>query len=201
MKRKLRPVEEEVENFMPMILFEIVWYVSLIRQLILTRNMSVMFFLVVGLMPAYTLYMNIQSAIFYRQKRKEAIAYHDVCHGRIVGVTQEIETRPTKRRYATIKRYCLTVELISPVTGAAYEIKSEPYRLPLHHYISSPNVLVYTSQSGWKYYIEDIQLKENKNDPDIFEYREEFDEDNKRQTFHKWIYMILLILFLLNILF
>lgn len=108
-------------------------------------------------------------------------------------MTQEIETRPTKRGYTTVKSYCLRVEFISPITG-------EPYRLPLHHYIASPDVLVYTSQSGWKYYIEDIQLKKNKNEPDIFEYREEFDEDTKRQTFFKWIYMISLILILLNIL-
>lgn len=75
------------------------------------------------------------------------------------------------RRY-----YFLQVEMYDPVTGAANTIQSQGYRKPVHRYLASDRVSVYTDRSGWKHYIEDFQWKEHRGDPDIFNMPKEFEE-------------------------
>ena len=61
-------------------------------------------------------------------------------------------------------------------TGAANTIQSQGYRKPVHRYLASDRVSVYTDRSGWKHYIEDFQWKEHRGDPDIFNMPKEFEE-------------------------
>ena len=73
--------------------------------------------------------------------------------------------------------YYLQVDITDPVTGAVSTITSQGYRKPIHRYLASDQVRVYTDRSGWKHYLEDFQYKERKSDSGTFDDRPmEFDE-------------------------
>ena len=99
------------------------------------------------------------------------------------------------RRY-----YFLEVEMTDPDTGISSRIQSQGYRRPIHRYLGSNRVTVYTDRSGWKYYLEDFQWKEHRRDPDIFDYPREFEEvhlGSGRVT--QIIFVVILILMVLNV--
>lgn len=180
MKRSIRPAEEEIGNIFPLILFSILWY-TLIGNTIISGSFQPMLlmFLVAGLLPLYQIFNNIRRAFFYRRQRSEAIALGNVSHGTITGVTrQDIPSYTSgRRRNLQYRRYYfLNVQMTDPFTGISSEIQSQGYRKPIHRYLSSPQVKIYTDQSGWKHYLEDFQWKQHQNDPDIFHYPKEFEE-------------------------
>ena len=56
-----------------------------------------------------------------------------------------------------------------------------------------------TDKSGWKYYLEDFQWKQNKNDPDIFDYPKEFEDTIMGQgNIIQIIFIVIMILMVLN---
>lgn len=73
--------------------------------------------------------------------------------------------------------YYLQVDITDPVTGVVNTITSQGYRKPIHRYLASNQVRIYTDRSGWKHYLEDFQYKERMKDPGIFDDRPmEFEE-------------------------
>lgn len=61
--------------------------------------------------------------------------------------------------------------------GVVNTITSQGYRKPIHRYLASNQVRIYTDRSGWKHYLEDFQYKERMKDPGIFDDRPmEFEE-------------------------
>lgn len=58
---------------------------------------------------------------------------------------------------------------MDPATGAVHTIESEGYRKPVHRYLTSDKVRVYTDRTGWKYYLEEFQVKKHKSDPGVFD--------------------------------
>ena len=140
---------------------------------------------------------------FYRKQRADAIALGDRKNGRIVGITRQDvpyyssddHGRLRYRRY-----YFLEVEMTDPDTGISSRIQSQGYRRPIHRYLGSNRVTVYTDRSGWKHYLEDFQWKEHRSDPDIFDYPREFEEvhlGSGRVT--QIIFVVILILMILNV--
>jgi len=176
MKRQIRIADEEVGNILPTLLFSIVWYVLIFYQMKNNYKPTLIIFLVSGIMPLYTIIKQFQRAFFYRRQRKAAVLSADKRVGHITGIIKKripYTNRKGNIRYNTF--YYLRVDVINP-SGTIQEIESQPYSKPIHHYIGATAVNVYTDSSGFKYYIEDIQWKTNKNDPDIFQLPEEFDE-------------------------
>ena len=69
------------------------------------------------------------------------------------------------------------MDITDPVTGVVNTITSQGYRKPIHRYLASAQVRVYTDRSGWKHYLEDFQYKRRMSDPGIFDDRPmEFEE-------------------------
>ena len=126
----------------------------------------------------YTAVNNLRRALFYRRQRAEAVALGDVSPGRITGVARQDVPYTTGEHHTLRYRryYFLQVEMYDPVTGAANTIQSQGYRKPVHRYLASDRVSVYTDRSGWKHYIEDFQWKEHRSDPDLFDCSREFEE-------------------------
>ena len=115
---------------------------------------------------------------YYRRQRSAAVALGHAAEGRIMSVTRETVSDTSGRHNSVRYRryYYLTVEMIDPYTGASTTIRSQGYRLPIHRYLRSDQVRVYTDRSGWKHYLEDFQWKEHRSDPDLFGPPREFEE-------------------------
>lgn len=180
MKRKIRPAEEEVGNAVFLILFVILWYSSLLGSLAANGvQITVLLFLVVGLFPVYSAVTVIRKAMFYRRQRADAIAYGSSQPGRIRNVVREdVPYRSGEHNMIRYNRYYhLQVDITDAVTGAVSTIESQGYRKPIHRYLASDQVRVYTDRSGWKHYLEGFQYKERMSDPGIFDNRPmEFEE-------------------------
>ena len=180
MKRKIRPAEEEMGNVAFLILFAILWYACLVASLVNGgTRITVLLFFVAGLFPVYSAVTMIRKALFYRRQRADAIAYGSSQWRKIRGVMrQDIPYRSGEHNTLRYHRYYyLQVDITDPVTGAVSTIQSQGYRKPIHRYLASAQVRVYTDRSGWKHYLEDFQYKRRMSDPGIFDDRPmEFEE-------------------------
>ena len=171
MKRKIRPAEEEMGNVAFLILFAILWYACLVASIVNGgTRITVLLFFVAGLFPVYSAVTMIRKALFYRRQRADAIAYGSSQSGKIRGVMrQDIPYRSGEHNTLRYHRYYyLQVDITDPVTGAVSTIQSQGYRKPIHRYLASAQVRVYTDRSGWKHYLEDFQYKRRMSDPGIF---------------------------------
>ena len=180
MKRKIRPAEEEMGNVAFLILFAILWYACLVASIVNGgTRITVLLFFVAGLFPVYSAVTMIRKALFYRRQRADAIAYGSSQSGKIRGIMrQDIPYRSGEHNTLRYHRYYyLQVDITDPVTGAVSTIQSQGYRKPIHRYLASAQVRVYTDRSGWKHYLEDFQYKRRMSDPGIFDDRPmEFEE-------------------------
>lgn len=202
MRRTIRPAEEEFGMILPQILFSILWYSALLGNMIYNGFQTILLvFLAAGLIPLYTAVTSIRRTLFYRKQRAEAIALGDVQTGWIRGVVRkDVPYYSGKNHVLRYHRYYhLQVELgISP-SGTPNLIESQGYRKPIHRYLGSARVSVYTDQSGWKHYLEDFQWKENKSDPDLFDYPVEFEDTlSGNGNFIQIIFAVIMVLIVLS---
>lgn len=200
-KYKMRPAEEEMGSVPLTFLFSILWYGSLLGGILNNGfQTSYILFLAAGLLPLYMAVNNIRRAMFYRRQRAEAVAYGHSQTGWIRGVVREdVPYRSGEHNTLRYRRhYRLKIEVTDPMTGITNTIMSQDYLKPIHRYLSSPKVRVYTDKSGWKHYIEEFQWKEHKNDPDIFEYPREFDESRGGYKVIQTIVIVLMILMIIQ---
>lgn len=204
MKRVIRPAEEEMGGILPTLLFSALWYSTICGNILRSGfQTGLLLFLVAGLLPLHQAVTGIRRAFFYRRQRSDAIAHGDASHGRIVGITrQDVPYYSTgKHRQLRYRRYYyLEVEMTDPDTGISSRIQSQGYRRPIHRYLGSDRVTVYTDRSGWKHYLEDFQWKEHRRDPDIFDYPREFEEVHLgSERIGQIIFVVVLILMILNV--
>ena len=202
-RRNIRPAEEEIGTVLPVILFSAIWYGSL-GSLIFRSGfeISLLLFLIAGILLPYQAVTNIRRALFYRKQRADAIALGRAAAGRITSVTRQSVPCSSGRHGSTRYRtyYFPNVEMSDPVTGAIVTIQSQGYRLPIHRYLRSDQVKVYTDRSGWKHYLEDFQWRERRSDPDLFGPPREFEETSfGGGRIVQIIFVVILILMLLQI--
>lgn len=205
MKRNIRPAEEEIGSVVPTLLFCVLWY-SALAGMILRNSFqpALLLFLVAGILPLYQAVNNIRRAFFYRKQRRQAIEYGNAACGRITDVMRQDVPYYTSGKHSRLRYrrfYYLDVEITDPSTGAVTVIRSQGYRKPIHRYLSSPQVRVYTDQSGWKHYLGDFQWKAHRSDPDIFSYPREFEEVHiGSERIGQILFVIILLLMIFNIL-
>lgn len=195
---RFRPVEEEVRGFGAQMLFIILWYSTIAGEILRGKfNTNYLIFLVAGLLPVFSLIRFSQSAYSYRQQRREAIRLGNASPGRIINVIRKTESQGDGRNNRTYMHYYyLTVEIMNPETGIAMEFESSAYRIPVHRYLASPYVRVYTDETGWKHYIEGFQFKKNKHEPDILGDNGELDDGSFMGT--KIIQTIIFVMIVLS---
>ncbi len=204
-RHRIRPAEEEIGNLLPILLFVILWHSGL-GSIIINRGFqtSLVIFLAAGLLPLVQMSANIRRAFFYHRQRAAAIALGHAAEGRIMNVTRQTVS-DTSGRHNSVryrKYYYLTVEMTDPYTGASTTIQSQAYRVPVHRYLCSDRVTVYTDQSGWKHYLENLQWKRHRNDPDLFGPPREFEELHLgSEKIGQIILIVILIFMLINVIF
>lgn len=173
-KKGFRPVQEELGGPIYSGAVCIIWYM-IVAAWILGGGfrMNQILFILAGLFPLYGAIVGTKRAIFYRKQRKRAINRGNPSQGKIVNVVRTLERNHTSNRESARYRryhyfYYLEVEITDPVTGVANVIRSDAYSQSIDRYLGSPYVQVYTDESGWRYFLEDFQMKKRSSDPDIF---------------------------------
>ena len=180
-KRKIRPAEEETGGLSFTILFAILWYGTIgyfdRRERFSDRDA---FICGSGTSAAVSdVHENTPRPVLQEAARRRSRAGPMAAYGRIVGVTRQDVPYYTPGRHSHLsyrRYYYLNVEMTDPSTGITTSIQSQGYRRPIHRYLRSNKVKVYTDKSGWKHYLEDFQWKEHRSDPDLFDCSREFEE-------------------------
>ena len=154
------PHDEDFGDAFGWFVFGCAWTVLILGQLSSNGLQSSSTFGIVMIpIPFFVAYNLFRKAAACRKLRKEAMEQGTVQHGKIVGVRARTEEQRSSRRRKRITYFTYDVEITSPQTGASFLITSEEYRQAVHHWITSPDILVYTDRSGWKHYLAGFQVK------------------------------------------
>ena len=171
-QRRILPEEEELEGVFMLLSFAAVWYASLLRTWLngTINGANGAIFLLGGALPLYAAYIKGRTALACRKKRREAIAKGRCC----LGIIRHIESEkvPFRGRHGHVhyrKRYYLVIEKIEEGFTSGTEIKSGAYRVPVHLYLKSPEVKLYSGSSGWNWYVEGLQFGMFRQNPKVFQ--------------------------------
>lgn len=169
MRKKIRTADEELNGVFYTMIFVLIWYVFIIRYIIANGfHSSLLIFLIGGVLPLIQGVRTVQKALYYRRFHRQCMEMSYPRRGRIVNVTREYyDTYDSDHRRHRLTYYFLIIEVVDPQTSVLQTIKSSAYRIPVHRYLGSPYVQVYTDQTGWKYVIDGFELKNKRSDPDI----------------------------------
>ena len=170
-QRRVRPAEEELRDMFMLLAFAAVWYGSLFRALTngRTNGANGAIFLAGGILPLYIAYIKGRAALICRRKRRTAISRGRCCRGIVRRV--EAEKVPFRGRHGHIyyrKRYYLSIEKIEDGFAYGTEIKTGAYRVPVHLYMKSPEVKLYSDPSGWNWYVEGLQCGRFRQNAGVF---------------------------------
>ncbi len=152
--------------------FAVVWYSSVFSALLkgTLNGTNAAIFLLGGVLPLYIGYTKGRAVLTCRKKRREAISRGRCCRGIIRRV--ESEKVPFRGRHGHIyyrRRYYLNIEKIEEGFDYGTEIKTGAYRVPVHLYLKSPEVKLYSGASGWNWYVEELQCGIFRQNPKVFQ--------------------------------
>ena len=169
--RRILPAEEELRDMFLLLAFSAVWYGALFHGLGsgATSGANAAVFLLSGALPLYVAYIKGRAALRCRKKRREAIAKGRRCRGIIRRI--ELERVPFRGRHGHVyyrKRYYLVIEKIEEGFQCGTEIKTGAYRIPVHLYLKSPEVQLYSGPTGWNWYVEGLQCGMFRQNPGVF---------------------------------
>lgn len=172
MIRKIYTKQESFKNVSFLILFTLIWYTTLLSSLLnrtSSSNLSLLIFLLAGLLPFITAVQNIKQTLYYRKLHRECMKQRPQ-RGRITGCTcSSYQQRGSRGRTHTYYEYFLMVEVYDAQTLIPTTIKSEAYSWPVYKVLASPEVDVYTDESGWHYVIDGFRYKKSRREPDILD--------------------------------
>lgn len=199
--RKIRTKKESMESIPFLIIFVIIWYTVTLRPVIKTGFSSVgtsSIFLLAGLLPLGIVVQTIRRVCYYRRLHRQYMNQRPR-KGKIVScVRGSYRERSSKGSSRIVYEYFLKIEVYDPDTMLTTEIQSEAYSWPVYRALSSPDVEVYTDETGWHHVIDGFQYKTSKNDPDIF-IESSFDKEpgqNMQMLFRVIFFVIFVIVIL-----
>ena len=151
--------------------FAAAWYSSLFRMLLngTTNAANMAVFLLGGILPLSAAFVKGRTVLACRKKRREAVSGGRCCRGVIRRV--ESETVPFTGRHGRIhyrKRYYLIIEKMEEGFAYGTEIRTGAYSVPVHLYLKSPEVKLYSDVSGWDWYVEGLQCSRFRHDSVVF---------------------------------
>lgn len=204
MKKRIRPAEEELYPCIYQILVALLWYTLLIKNLLTSSEQepAIYLFLLLGVVIIYQTVNQVNAVYICRKKRKEAISLGRARKGYINRIRMErVLKTGTRGRKHYERYYYLYITQNQSYVGNGFEIKSSAYRVPLHCYLTSAEVTVYTDESGWHHYIEDLQCDRRYRKNRLFNLENSFEDDGdyRYHQFSKVIVLILIIYVLLDL--
>ena len=170
-QRRVLPTEEELWDAVMPAAFAAAWYSSLFRMLLngTTNAANMAVFLLGGILPLSAAFVKGRTVLACRKKRREGVSGGRCCRGVIRRV--ESETVPFTGRHGRIhyrKRYYLIIEKMEEGFAYGTEIRTGAYSVPVHLYLKSPEVKLYSDVSGWDWYVEGLQCSRFRHDSVVF---------------------------------
>ena len=170
-QRRILPEEEELWDAAMLAAFAVSWYGMLIPTLWnqATNGVNAAIFIIGGILPLYTAFAKGRAALSCRKKRRDAVGKGRCCRGIIRQVVAE--KVPYRGRHGHVyyrKRYYLVIEKIEEGFQCGTEIKTGAYRVPVHLYLKSPEVQLYSGPTGWNWYVEGLQCGMFRQNPGVF---------------------------------
>lgn len=164
MKTKIRTANEEINGWISPLIFLAIYAIFFIYQVnesgMTESTILLMFF---GLLFPLQFLKVVRRSFRFRQLHEHFVKEYKPQKGRIYNITKELP----KADQASKIHYYLHIEMLNAAGNTVRKIKSEPYYLPLHKYLASPEVDVYYDNQNKYFVVDGFQLKENENDPDI----------------------------------
>lgn len=181
--------------------FAAVWYVSIFRSLLngTMDGWNTAVFLLGGALLLYIAYRQGRTALTCRKKRREAISGGKCRPGIIRRV--ESERVPYRGRHGHIyyrRRYYLIIEKMEDGFDFGVEIRTGAYRVPVHLYLKSREVKLYSDPSGWNWYVEGLQCSMFRQNPRMFPSDDRDGDTYVGDAVFRIIYMGILLLILLR---
>ncbi|NCC00855.1 MAG: hypothetical protein EOM34_09265 [Clostridia bacterium] len=200
--RKIRTKRESMAMVPNLLIFSVVWYILLIRNIISEKSIGMsLMFLIAGILPLFMAVQQIRRAVYFRRLHRE-VMNRPPKRGRIISCNKafcEVETREAASR--KMAEYKLIIQMDDGVSFEPVQIESEPYSWPVYKVLASPEVDVYTDDSGWHHVIDGFHYKKHRSDEGIFKdnpWEDGLGNDNSR--IFNVIWAVLLIIFLISIL-
>lgn len=168
--RKIRTKRESMDGALTMLLFFIVWFSSIIQDVLSseTPGTSILLLAVAGIIPGALAFWEMQRAFYYRKLHRQAMNQTPE-KGRIVSYERQARKRTNSRGVVYDEyEYRLIIEIYDNISYTPRQIRSEPYSWPVYEVLASPEVDVYTDDSGWHYTIDGFQYKKHRKDEGIF---------------------------------
>lgn len=159
-RRRILPEEEELWDAAMVAAFVVTWYGMLIPTLWkhTISGINAAIFIVGGILPLYTAFAKGRAVLSCRKKRREALGKGRCCRGIIRQVVAEkVPYRGRNQHIYYRTRYHLVIEKLEEGFDYGMEIKTGAYRVPVHRYLKSREVKLYSDASGWKWYVEGLQ--------------------------------------------
>ncbi len=170
-RRKIYTKNESLGNIWFLIVFVILWYASLLGNMAKNNFSSIgttSIFLVAGILPLGMLIQSTRKALYYRRLHRQCMN-RSPRKGKIIscvrGSYRETTSKGGSRR---VYEYYLKIEVYDAETMIPTTIQSEAYSWPVYRVLSSPDVDVYTDETGWNYVIDGFHYKTSRKEPDIF---------------------------------
>ena len=204
LRRKVLPEEEELQDMVIPAAFAVVWYTMLLRAFLnhTTSGLNAAIFAAAGILPLYIAVVKGRAALSCREKRREATAGGRCCRGIIRYVIGEkVPFRGRRGHIYYRNRYYLMIEKLEEGFDSGMEIKTAAYRVPVHRYLKSREVKLYSDKSGWKWYVEEAQCGIFRQPSIVSEVGECDGESYVRGAIFRVIYIIILIFVLLQVIF
>lgn len=201
-QRRVLPTEEELWDAVMPAAFAAAWYSSLFRMLLngTTNAANMAVFLLGGILPLSAAFVKGRTVLACRKKRREAVSGGRCCRGVIRRV--ESETVPFTGRHGRIhyrKRYYLIIEKMEEGFAYGTEIRTGAYSVPVHLYLKSPEVKLYSGSNGWNWYVEGLQCGIFRQNPGMFRTDDADGDTYVGDAAFRIIYVAILLFMLLRI--
>lgn len=200
--RKIRTKRESMPGVPYAILFSVIWYSGLLRSVMSGQAIGgLLLFFIAGLLPLTVAFQQIKGAMHFRNLHKQAMK-RTPRKGKIINCQKSYyQERGRRGRIYTKAEYILIIELENEGEYSPLQIQSEPYEWPIYRVLRSPNVDVYTDDTGWHHVIDGFEYKKRKSDPGIFpENPWNMDPTENGNTIVRVIvYVIMILILLLNL--
>lgn len=169
--RRIYTKNESFGNLPYLIVFVALWYTISLRSIMKSGFSSVgvsAVLLLAGLLPLAAVIQNLRKAFYYRRLHRQCMN-RSPRKGKIVScVRSSYRERRSKGGTRIVYEYFLKIDVYDPDTLMTTTIQSEAYSWPVYRALSSPDVDVYTDETGWHYVIDGFHYKTSRNEPDIF---------------------------------
>lgn len=168
LQKKFYSESEDYEYLPLVVVFGVIWYVYVIKNLLTGADNALWGALfVIGFVFPYYIFTTIKKVRTARDQHQAIIQSCSSFDGKIIdAVREEFIEQKNKREYRTVYYYLLA-EISENNSDEVKVVKSQRYLKPLHLDISSPDIKVYYDAENDQYIFDEFKFKKSRKEPNI----------------------------------